>query len=155
MRCCISIYTNHVSMISTSRRRNEFSMNQTRVLTSLWPNELIWLHSMMTSSNENFSALLAICAGNSPVTDEFPTPVTRSFDVFFDLRLNKWLSKQSWGWRLETPSRPLWHRCNGSVSALNWVMPCYLKTLYYVLTYTAVYIPLAVGEGMDGQLCPT
>ena len=40
---------------------------------------------------ETFSALLAICAGNSPVTGEFPTqrPVTRSFDVFFDLRLNK------------------------------------------------------------------
>ena len=35
--------------------------------------------------------LLAICAGNSPVTGEFPAqrPLTRSFDVFFDLRLNK------------------------------------------------------------------
>ena len=44
---------------------------------------------------ETFSALLAICAGNSPVPGEFPTqrPVTRSFDVFFDLRLNKRLSK--------------------------------------------------------------
>ena len=41
-----------------------------------------------------FSALLAICAGNSPVTGEFPAqrPVTRSFDVFFDLCLNKRLS---------------------------------------------------------------
>ena len=40
---------------------------------------------------ETFSALLAICAGNSPVTGEFPSqrPVTWSFDVFFDLRLNK------------------------------------------------------------------
>ena len=38
---------------------------------------------------ETFSALLAICAGNSPVTDEFPTqrPVTRGFDIFSDLRL--------------------------------------------------------------------
>ena len=46
---------------------------------------------------ETFSALLANCAGNSPVTGEFPVqmPVARSFDVFFDLRLNKWLSKQS------------------------------------------------------------
>ena len=46
---------------------------------------------------EAFSALLVICAGNSPVPGEFPAqrPVTRSFDVFFDLRLNKWLSKQS------------------------------------------------------------
>ena len=45
---------------------------------------------------ETFSALLAICAGNSPVTGEFPAqrPVTRSFGVFFDLRLNKRLSKQ-------------------------------------------------------------
>ena len=41
---------------------------------------------MMTSSNETFSALLAICAGNSPVTGEFPaqSPVTMSFDVFLD-----------------------------------------------------------------------
>ena len=39
---------------------------------------------------ETFSALLAICAGNSPVPGEFPAqrPVTRSFDVFFDLRIN-------------------------------------------------------------------
>ena len=48
---------------------------------------------------EKFSALLAICAGNSPVTGEFPAqrPVMQSFDVFFDLRLNKRLSKQWWG----------------------------------------------------------
>ena len=45
-----------------------------------------WRHRM-----ETFSALLAIYEGNSPVTDEFPSqrPVTRSFDHFFDLRLNK------------------------------------------------------------------
>ena len=45
---------------------------------------------------ETFSALLAICAGKSPVPGEFPAqrPVTWSFDVFFDLRLNKRLSKQ-------------------------------------------------------------
>ena len=48
---------------------------------------------------ETFSVLLAICVGNSPVTGEFPSqrPVTRGFDVFFDLRLKKWLSKQSPG----------------------------------------------------------
>ena len=56
---------------------------------------------------ETFSALLAICAGSSPVPGEFPAqrPVTRNFDVFFDLRLNKRLSKQSWGWWFETLSR--------------------------------------------------
>ena len=62
---------------------------------------------------ETFSALLALCAGNSPVTCEFPSqrPVTQSFDIFFDLRLNKRLSKQSWGWWFERPSRSLWrHR---------------------------------------------
>ena len=39
---------------------------------------------------ETFSALLAIYAENSPVSGEFPAqrPVTRSFGVFFDLRLN-------------------------------------------------------------------
>ena len=51
-----------------------------------------WRHQM-----ETFSALLAICAGNSSVAGNFPAqrPVTRSFDVFCDLRLNKRLSKQS------------------------------------------------------------
>ena len=72
-----------------------------------------WRHQM-----ETFSALVALCAGNSPVTGEFPSQraVTRSFDVFFDLRLNKRLSKQSWGWWFETPSRPLWRRFNGNVT---------------------------------------
>ena len=58
-----------------------------------------WCHQM-----ETFSALLAICAGNSPVSGEFPTqrPVRRSFDVFFDPHLNKRLSKQWWGWWFET-----------------------------------------------------
>ena len=70
-----------------------------RMLVVSW-----WRHQ-----RETFSALLAICAGNSPVPGEFLTqrPVTRSFDVFFDVRLNKRLSKQSWGWWFETLSRPL------------------------------------------------
>ena len=69
-----------------------------------------WRHQM-----ETFSALLAICAGNSPPPGEFPTqrPVTRSFHVYFDLHPNKRLSKQSWGWWFETPSRPLWRHRNG------------------------------------------
>ena len=68
------------------------------------------IRNMMTSSNGSISALLALCAGNSPVPGEYPAqrPVTRSFDVFFDLRLNKRLSKQSWGWWFETLSCPLW-----------------------------------------------
>ena len=68
-----------------------------------------WRHQM-----ETFSALLAIYAGNSLVPGEFPSQrtVTRSFDVFFDLHLNKELSKQSWGWWFETVSGSLWRQCN-------------------------------------------
>ena len=63
---------------------------------------------------ETFPALLTIWAGNSPVPGELPAqrPVTRSFDIFFDLRPNKRLSKQWWSWWFETPSRPLWRQCN-------------------------------------------
>ena len=85
--------------------------------TVKWPGRISWWRHQM----ETFSALLAICAGNSPVPGEFPAqrPVTRSFDVFFDLRLNKRLSKQWWGWWFETPSSPLWRHCNGVKSAGN------------------------------------
>ena len=70
-----------------------------------------WRHQM-----ETFSALLAFCVGNSPVTGEVPTqrPVTRSFDGSFDLRLNKRLNKQSRRWWFETQSRSLWRHCKGS-----------------------------------------
>ena len=65
-----------------------------------------WRHEM-----ETFFALLALCAGNSPVTGEFPSqrPVTQS--------LNKRLSKQCWGWWFETPSCSLWRHYNGNFSA--------------------------------------
>ena len=72
-----------------------------------------WYHDDVIKT-ETFSTLLALCAVNSPVTGEFPAqrPVTRSFDVFFDLRLNKRLSKQPYGWWFETPSCSLWRHCN-------------------------------------------
>ena len=68
-----------------------------------------WRHQ-----REIFSALLAICRETSSVTGEFPSqrPVTRSFDIFFDLHLNKWLNKQSCGWWFDTPSCLLWHHCD-------------------------------------------
>ena len=67
-----------------------------------------WRHQM-----ENFSALLALCEGNPPVTGGFPSqrPVTRSFDVFFDQRLNK----QSRRWWFGAPSRSLCRRCNAHI----------------------------------------
>ena len=59
---------------------------------------------------ESCSASLVLCEGNTPVTGEFSSqrPVTRSFDAFFDLHLNKRLSKPSRRRWFETPSRPLW-----------------------------------------------
>ena len=79
-------------------------LNQCQYQSNSW-----WCHQM-----ETFSTLLAICAGNSPVSSEFPTqrPVTRSFDIFFDLRLGEQLNKHSWDWWLETPLRPLWRQSN-------------------------------------------
>ena len=67
-----------------------------------------WCHQM-----ETFSTSLALCVGNSPVTGEFPSqrPATRNFDVDL-LRLNKCLSKQSWGWSSEMPLHSLWCHCN-------------------------------------------
>ena len=75
----------------------------------LKPRSSWWRHQM-----ETFSALRAICAGNSSASGEFPAqrPVTRGFDVFFDLCLNKRLRKPSWGWWFEMLSRPLWHHCD-------------------------------------------
>ena len=70
-----------------------------------------WLHQMKT-----FSMLLALCAGNALITGEFPSqwPVTRSFDVFFDLCLNKQLSKRWICQWFEMQSCSLWHHCNRS-----------------------------------------
>ena len=85
----------------------EFSVCLYRMSSFPW-----WRHQM-----ETFSALLALCAGNSPAIGEFSAqmPVRRAFDVFFDLRLNKRLSKHSWGWWFEPPSRSLWRHGNGNV----------------------------------------
>ena len=62
----------------------------------------LWRHQM-----ETFVAFLVLCAGNSPVNYPHKWPVTQSIDVFFDLRLNKRLSKQSRRRWFEPPSRPL------------------------------------------------
>ena len=79
---------------------------------NVWTNFLSLHDDVIKWKHLTFSALLAICVGNSLVTVEFPAQRPVSFDVFFDLRLNKWLSKQSWGWWFEIPLCPLWHHCN-------------------------------------------
>ena len=59
-----------------------------------------YIYHMMTSTNGNIFRVTGPLCGEFTGPGEFPTqrPVTRSFDVFFDLRLNKRLSKHSWGW---------------------------------------------------------
>ena len=73
-----------------------------------------WIY-MMTSWNGNIIRVTGPLCGEFTGPGEFPTqrPVTQSFDVFFDLRLNKRLSKQPWGWWFDTPSLSSWRQCNG------------------------------------------
>ena len=82
-----------------------------------------WRHQM-----ETFSTLLAFCAGNSLVTGEFPAqrPLTRSFYVFFDLRLKQQLSKQWRRWWFETRSCSIWRHCNAVL------LPCHhVRCMYW------------------------
>ena len=94
--------------ISTGGALTSHFMQEHSSPTSLFP------VFMMTPSNGNMFRVTGFCAGNSPVTGEFPLdrPLTRSFDVFFDLRLNKRLSKQSRRRWFETPLRSLWRHSN-------------------------------------------
>ena len=85
----------------------------------------VLVHNMMTSSIGNFFRVTGYLWG------EFPTqrPVTRSFDVYFDLRPDKRLSKQLWGWWFETLSHSLWRHRNELWSFLQksnlyrWIRP--------------------------------
>ena len=91
-------------------------------------------NSMMTSSNGNIFRVTGHFCG------EFPSqrPVTRHFDVFFDLRLNKRLSKQSLGWWYETLSRPLWRHRKAPIKIknhlLNWGITMWKGVDWEVLT---------------------
>ena len=95
-----------------------FMLKPISISTSIEPcgNVPWWSHQV-----EIFSALLAICVGNSPVTGDLPAQrrVTRRFGVFFYLRLNKRFIKQSWGWWFEMALCSLWRHCNVILMALN------------------------------------
>ena len=138
-----------------------FVINISRVEIENYYNSLSWWRHQM----KTFSALLAFCAVNSPVPAEVlaQRPVTRSFDVFFDLRLNKRLSKQSRSWLFETLSSPLWRHSNvfksySALSQTSWPHdtrthpPC----LYDVLSCMLTLLDLArniPGEKHSGYHC--
>ena len=71
-------------------------------------------NTMMTSSDGNIFCVTGPLCGEFTGPGEFPTQrqVTRIFDDFFELRLNKRMSKQPWGWWFETLSWSLWRHCN-------------------------------------------
>ena len=100
---------------------------------------LIKLVDMMTSSMETVSVLLAICVGNSPVPGEFPAqrPVTRSFDVFFDLRPNK----QSRGWWFQMPSHSSWRHCTELCATENLLSKLDIFIKQYHLNVIVYLIP--------------
>ena len=89
-------------------------MGQCRIISSIF-REVCIFHDDVTQW-KHFPRYWPFVQGIHRWPGEFPAqrPVTRSFDVFFDLRLNKRLSKQSWGRWFETPSRSLWRHCNVS-----------------------------------------
>ena len=89
---------------------------------------------MMTSSNGNIFRVTGHLCGEFTGPGEFPTqrPVTRSFDVYFDLRL----SKQSLGWWFETLSPPLWRLRNGRYSYGVLVYDVFMQIIFLEKTLT-------------------
>ena len=75
----------------------------------------------MTSSNGNIFRVTGHSCGE--FTGRRWIPGTKASDAelwcFLDLRPNKRLSKQSWGWWFETLSRPLWRHCHDSFWSRN------------------------------------
>ena len=101
--CCM------LSGLCTHIRDNDIETTHTGLHTH--PSQM---YTMMTSSNGNIIRVTGPLCGEFTGHSEFPTqrPVTRSFDVFFDLHLNNRLSKQPWGWWFQMPSWSLWRQCN-------------------------------------------
>ena len=85
---------------------------------------------MMTSSNGNIFRITCPLCREFTGPGELPAqrPVTQSFDVFFDLRLNKRLSKQPWDWWFEMPSWSLWRQCNVKIGVRDSKLWSFSKT---------------------------
>ena len=140
------LWTPSESLFSIAELRGEYSCISKHHIRPMC-HKTWWRHQM-----EPFSALLAICAGNSPVPGEFPAqrPVTRSFDVLFDLRLIKRLPKQSWGWWLRR------HRAHYDVIAM--ISKPFCNSLFccsYIIRHVCiheVYLPVSFRVNNDGTL---
>ena len=104
-----------------------------------WPQSF-----MMTSSMETFSTLLALCEGNPSVARGFSSqrPVMRSFDVFFDLHLNKRLSKQSRSQWFETPLRSLCRHYNVMFLSKFLFLPIRWPSLFLTICFQTSKWPM-------------
>ena len=123
------------------RCNSVISLYSLKCLNPAWMVKYVFPSStiMMTSSNGNIFRVTGPLCGEFTSPGEFPTqrPVTRSFDVFFDLRLNKRLSKQPWGWWFETLSWSLWRQCNDEkLWYCLWLSCCHLCR-YWLTTCSA------------------
>ena len=118
--CIISPWKGNSPTSQGKNKFDNFHVNASHIPLTWW---------IMMSSHGNIFRVTGPLQGNPLVRDGFPSqrPVTRNFDVSFDLRLNKWLSKRSRRWRFETPSRWLWRHCND-----NW--------LYFGLGYWYLFV---------------
>ena len=104
----------------------------------------------MTSSNGHIFRVTGHLCGEFTGLGEFPAqrPVMPSFHVFFDLRLNKGLSKQTWGWWFETPSWSLWPQCNviwnqrmkyiTRMNQYQWIT-YYMTSVHIISNYNAIF----------------
>ena len=95
---------------------------------------------MMTASKGNIFCITGSLWGNPPVTGGFTSQkaVSRRFDVFFDLLLNKRLSKQSIRRRFETSSCLLWRHCN-EIAQLVWLEITGYMDEFQVPVYERIY----------------
>ena len=87
---------------------------------------------MKTSSTGNIQRVTGHWFGEFTGHRWIPYTKASDAELFFDLRPNKRLSKQLWGWWFETPSHPLWSQCNAwqqynsyflsPFSRLSWIL---------------------------------
>ena len=116
------------------------SQNAELLLACMKEDPSWWRHQM-----ENLFRVTGPLCGEFTGPGEFPTqmPVTRSFDVFFDLRLNKRLSKRPRGWWFETQSWSLWRHSNviTKSSSKNTNVEIYI----YCITWWCNLIRVSIG----------
>ena len=127
--------------------------SSSRVSSDRLSQEQLKTHLMMTSSIENISCVTGPLWKEFTVDRWIPSqrPVRLCFDVFFDLRLNPRLNKQSRRWWFETSSRSSWRHCN-----VEHLVPCRknpslvttkldnLRTICIFLGYIFMYFPVSV-----------